>query len=188
VVVWQAFEAAWHDSGCHALAGLAAACPGERLYAAAFHLFYADGTVILPPALAANTETAVRRNDGYSTRFTPPEWRWDVLDAASDAMRPWYQRLTEEYLAPATNDAERDLALDSLWTAHDAAMARVCKSMTATARLGGIHSSLPATFVVVILEGQRGDEEADLIRASVDPFVLTTVPELAEHLREAEEA
>jgi hypothetical protein len=24
----------------------------------------------------------------------PPEWRWDVLDAATEAMRPRYQRLT----------------------------------------------------------------------------------------------
>lgn len=64
---WDAFQTAWHDNGCDTLADLAAAHPGERLYAAAFHLFYGDGTQILPP-----------------------EWRWDAMDAASDAMRPWY--------------------------------------------------------------------------------------------------
>jgi hypothetical protein len=87
-VDWDAFETARHDSGCRTLAGLAGAYPGERLYAAAFHLFYGDDVKILPPAFAANTEAAVHQDDGYSTRFAPPEWRWDVLDAVSDAMRP----------------------------------------------------------------------------------------------------
>ncbi|MFI5490794.1 hypothetical protein [Micromonospora echinaurantiaca] len=181
---WDSFEMAWHDSGCQTLADIAAAHPDEQLYAAAFHLFYGDGIQILPPALAANTEAAVHQDDGYSTRFAAPEWRWDVLAAASDAMRPWYHRLSEEFLAPATADAERDAALDALDAAHDGAMARVCKAMTETARRGGIHDSLPNNFVVVILEGQRGDEEADLIRASVNPQVLATVPELADYLRE----
>nr|BFE57913.1 hypothetical protein GCM10020063_024390 [Dactylosporangium thailandense] len=181
---WDAFETAWHDIGCRTLTGLAAAHPGEPIYAAAFHLFYSDGSKILPPALAANTEAAVNQLHGYSTRFAPPEWRWDVLDAASDAMRPWYQRITEEFFPPAGNEAENDAALD----AHDAAMARVCKAMTATARQGRIHSSLPPGFLVLILEGQRGDEEADLIRASVEPQVLATVPELADYLREIEAA
>lgn len=162
---WDAFEVAWHDSGCRALASLAAAHPDEALYAAAFHLFYSDGTTILSPALAANTESAVHDRDGYSTRFVPPEWQWDVLAAASDAMRPWYQGMTDD-------------------VRHDAAMARVCKAMTATARQGRIHSSLPADFIVVILDGQRGDGEADLIRASVDLQLLAAVPGLAEHLRE----
>lgn len=184
---WDAFETAWHDSGCRALADLVAAHPDEQLYAAAFHLFYSDGVKIFSPALAANTEAAVHQHHGYSTRFAPPEWRWDVLDAASDLMRPWYHRLTEEFFAPASTDAEQDAALDALEAAHDGAMAGVCKAMTATARRGGIHDSLATNFVVVILEGQRGGGEADLIRASVDPQVLATVPELAEYLREFEQ-
>jgi len=184
---WSAFETAWHDSGCRILTDLAAAFPDERLYAAAFHLFYMDGEEILSPALAANTEAAVRDDYGYSTRFVPPEWRWDVLDAASDAMSPWYHRLTEEYLAPATTEAEKDAVMDALETAHDTAMASVCKAMTTTARRGGIHSSLPREFVVVILEGQRGDEEAGLIRKSVDPQMLPAVPELTEYLRQLDE-
>ncbi|SCL56305.1 hypothetical protein GA0070606_2584 [Micromonospora citrea] len=185
---WDAFEAAWHDNGCRSLAGLAAAHPDERLYAAAFHLFYSDGVQILPPALAANAEAEVSRDHGYSTRFAPAEWRWDVLDAASDAMRPWYHRLSEEFLGPAGTDADRDAAMETLEAAHDDAMARVCRAMTVTARRGGIHDLLPADFVVVILDGQRGDEEADLIRASVDPLVLATAPGLAGHLRECAEA
>lgn len=184
---WGAFETAWHDNGCRVLSDLAGANPGERLYAAAFHLFYSDGAQILAPALAANTEAAVNEEHGFSTRFAPPEWRWDVLDAASDAMSPWYQRLTEEYLAPAATEAEQDAALDALEAAHDSAMANVCKAMTTTASRGGIHGSLPPGFVVVILEGQRGDEEARLIRESVDPRTLPTIPVLAEYLRQLEE-
>jgi hypothetical protein len=103
-------------------------------------------------------------------------------------VRPWYRRVTEEFSRPAGTAAERDAALGALGAAHDAAMARVCQAMTVTARRGRIHSSLPTSFFVVILEGRRGDEEADLIRASVDPQVLATVPELAEHLREIETA
>ena len=181
---WDAFQTAWHDSGSRALAEVAAAHPGERLYAAAFHLFYGDGTQILPPALGVNAEAAVHDDDGCSTRFAPPEWRWAVLDAASDAMRPWYRRLTEELLAPATTPAERDAA----WVAHDDAVAAVCRVMTATARRGGIHDALPPDFVVVALDGRREDEGAELLRASVDPQVLATVVGLREHLRELGQA
>ena len=180
---WDAFEAAWHDVGCRTLTDLAAAHPGERLYAAAFHLFYGDSTQILTPALAANTEAAVHANFGYSTRFDPPDWRWDVLDGHSDAMQPWYQRLTDEAVASAGE------VTDEVWVAHDGAMARVCRALTATARGGGIHDSLPSGFVVVILEGQREPAEgAALIRASVDPEVLASVPDLVEHVRELERA
>ena len=102
-------------------------------------------------------------------------------------MRPWYQRLTEEFFASVGTDAEQDAASDALEAAHDGAMAGVCKAMTATARRGGIHDSLATNFVVVILDGQRGDGEAGLIRASVDPLVLATVPELTEYLRACEQ-
>jgi hypothetical protein len=97
-------------------------------------------------------------------------------------------RLTEEVQAAAGTEAERDAAFDALWAAHDGAMARVCRAVTATARQGGVHNLLPSHFVLVILDGQRGsEEEAGLIRASVDPEVLTTVPGLVEHLRELED-
>jgi hypothetical protein len=125
-VDWDTFEAAWHDVGCRALVDLAAAHPGERPYAAAFHLFYSDGQKILPPALAVNIETAVRHDHGYSTRFAPSEWRWDILDAASEAMQPWYRRITEEFYPLARAAAERDAGSGALEAAHDAAMARVC--------------------------------------------------------------
>jgi hypothetical protein len=132
------------------------------------------GTQILPPALAANTEAAVHDD---STRSAPPEWRWDVLEAASEAMRPWYQRLTEEFLTPGGAALPaHDAALPALEAAHDAAMARVCRRMTATARRGDVSGSLTPGFAVLILEN------ADLLRASVDPQILPTVPELADYL------
>ncbi|WP_242908902.1 hypothetical protein [Actinomadura terrae] len=183
---WSAFQDAWHDSGCRIVAGLAAANPEESLYAAAFHLSYLDGEQILPSALAVNAESAVREDHGYSTRFVPPEWRWDAPPA--EEMAPWYRRLTDEYLVPATGEAERDAAMGELEKAHDNALAEVCKSMTEAARRGGIHGSLPPGFVVLVLEGQREDEEAGLIRRSVAPSVLPTVPGLADYLRELERA
>ncbi|MCF0081665.1 DUF4303 domain-containing protein [Streptomyces lomondensis] len=174
---WEAFEAAWCDNGCRAIARLAAAHPEERLYAAAFHLFYSDGSQILPPALAANAESAVTKPYEVSTRFTPAEWRWDVIDEASEAMRPWYERLTA--LAQASgSEAETD-ALD---TAHDRAIARICRKITASARQGRVHPNLPPDFVVAVLADERGDEAADLLRASVDPRVLATVPGLLSHV------
>ncbi|WP_433330698.1 hypothetical protein [Spirillospora sp. CA-294931] len=165
------------------MAELAAAHPGERIYAAAFHLFYVDDIQILPPALAVNSEAAVHESYGCSTRFVPPEWRWDVLDGVTEVMAPWYPRLSEEYLADAS---DKDAAMAALESAHDSAMARVCIAMTATARRGGIHGS--PEFVVVILDGQRGDEEAALIRRSVDPRVLRTLPDLVGNLEQLEGA
>ncbi|BCJ37264.1 hypothetical protein Athai_47670 [Actinocatenispora thailandica] len=184
---WDAFETAWHDSGCRALAGIAAAHPDQPLYAAAFHLCYLDGTEILPPALATNTDTAVHQRYGYSTRFVPPEWRWPVLESASEQLRPWYRRLSDQYLAPAADDGQRDAAMAALEAAHDAALARVCRAITATARRGAIHDALPPSFVAVVLDGEREDEQADLIRASVAAPVLATVPDLVSYLRELDE-
>lgn len=81
-----------------------------------------------------------------------------------------------------------DAAMNALEEARDTAIANVWKAMTKTARRGGIHGSLPLEFVVVILEGQRGEEEVwRLIRRSVGPEILPTVPGLAEELRELEE-
>ncbi|GAB7044751.1 MULTISPECIES: hypothetical protein [Catenuloplanes] len=182
---WNAFEAAWHEQGCRALATLATAHPDERVYAAAFHLFYGDGVQILPPALAANAESAVDDADGCSTRFAAPEWRWPVLDAATEAMRPWYHRLTDEFLAAARTDAEQLTAMAALEAAHDTAMAAVCRAITTSVRQDGVHPLLPPDFVVLVLEPQR-DDQAGLLRASVDPHILATVPALTDFLAEIE--
>ncbi|MEU8001061.1 hypothetical protein AB0B66_07860 [Catellatospora sp. NPDC049111] len=44
----------------------------------------------------------------------------------------------------------------------------------------------PAGFFVAILESRRGDAEAGLIRASVEPHIVDAAPGLAEYLREIE--
>ena len=169
---WAAFEDEWRSEATRALAALTSANPGERFYAAAFHLFYSDESQILSPALAANVESAVRVEDWGSTRFVPPEWRWDVLDAASAAMASRYEILTKELVASPDPDG---ILLD-----HDQAMARVCRSLTASARRGAIHPSLPLDFVLAVIEGQRGEDEMRaLVRESVDPHVLAALPALA---------
>jgi hypothetical protein len=170
-VDWTGFEDEWRNEAARALAALTSANPGERLYAAAFHLFYSDGSQILSPALAANVESAVRMEDWGSTRFVPPEWRWDVIDAASAAMASRYEMLTKELVASPDPNA--------FLLEHDRAMARVCRSLTASARRGAIHPSLPPDFVVAVIEGQRGEDEMRaLVRESVDPHVLAALPDL----------
>jgi hypothetical protein len=173
-VNWRRFEHEWYAHACRALAALAEANPAERLYCAAFHLFYADGRKVLPPAFAANAETSVRIDAHGSTRFAPPEWRWDVIDEASAPMAGQYEALSAELVF---GRHEADALLDD----HDHAMARVCRALTTAARKGEIHRGLPVDFVAVILEGQRDPEAMRaLVRASVDPQVLESLPELSE--------
>ena len=158
-----------------AIAQIVRAHPDEQIYAAAFHLFYSDYSQILTPALAANAESAVtlhteKSGTSWSTRWVPPDWKWDVLDAASDAMKPLYSKLTEEM--HGASHLEWDTVLD----AHDDLMASIARAITSLARnrKGEFRDlTLANNFVVAILEGQRGPSEYNrLVRASVAPSVL----------------
>lgn len=167
---WEALESAWCTEASRSLVALADANRADVLYAAAFHLFYADGAKILSPAFAVNAESAVRIHAWGSTRYVPPEWRWDVVDDASHAMAGAYERLTRDVRWPD----------DTVVAEHDLAIARVCRTLTTRARRGELHPSLPPGFVVAILDGQRGEAEMRaLVRSSVEPQVLATLPELA---------
>jgi len=173
-VDWRNFEQQWFAQASRALSALAAANPEERLYGAAFHLFYSDGAKVLAPAFAANVESAVRVEAWGSTRYEPPEWKWDVIDEASAAMASQYEALTAEFVGHQDRS-------DAILNDHDHAIARVCRALTSAGRKGDIHRALPADFVAVIIEGQRREDEMRaLVRASVDPQVLASLPELAE--------
>jgi hypothetical protein len=150
----------------------------EEIYAAAFWLFYADYTVIFPPALAANAKSAVSvRSDKsgttWSTQWSPAEWKWNVLDAACNALTPLYETLSEE-LHGAT-DAEWEHVLET----HEEIIAGVARAITSNARNreGDFRDiTVSEKFVVAVLEDQRGDSEYNrLVRASITPEIL---PEL----------
>jgi len=172
-VIFDNIETGWMQEAGRALAALVRAHPQERIYAAAFHIFCADDLQILPPALAANAESAVILNKNgftWSTRWAPPGWRWDVLETASDAMRPLYAELSQRFYSASVTAWEKALTL------HDDTMARVARKLTAAVR--NRHGEFqevdaPRDFVVAILEGQRRTGEYNrLVRASVDPAIL----------------
>ncbi|WP_033342972.1 hypothetical protein [Catenuloplanes japonicus] len=123
-----------------------------------------------PLALTADAESAVGDSGGHSTRLAAPERRWPVIDAATEARRPWYHHLTDEFLAAA----EHLTAMSALEAAHDTAIAAVCRTASASVCRYGVHLLLPPDFVVLILERGR-DDEPGLLRASADTDVLDMV-------------
>ena len=156
---WKAFENAWSIAATTAIVSTVRANPDERFYAAAFHLFYSDRTKMLPVALALNTEAHVANADltsAYgSTRWAPPEGRWDVLDGASESMCEHYAELSARTARDEWEAVERE---------HDAAIARVARRLTRAARERSDDFAtivLAETFVVAILDGQRSPEEYD---------------------------
>jgi len=165
----------WLQEAPRAIADVIRAHPREEIYAAAFHLFYADYTVIHAPSLAANAESAVAlhsNNSGitYSTRWMPPEWRWDVLESASEALNPLYGKQSQALQGAADDEWE------SVIDAHDDMIADVARTITAAARArqGDFRDMVVSTnFVVAILEGQRETSEYNrLVRTSIDPAIL----------------
>jgi hypothetical protein len=168
-------ESLWFDVAGKAIADIVQCNPDDIVYAAAFHLFYADGTQILAPALAANTEahfaSAARGGSDapphVSLRWRPPEWRWDVVDEAVEPLRDLYGQLS----GILRNLSDEDAA--ELYAAHDRVMCGVARRLTVQARARhGAFSRVEVVpyFVVLVLEIQRGEEEyAALLRASVEP-------------------
>lgn len=132
----------------------------ERVYAAAFWLFYCDRSRLLPPAFAFNSESAVRTEGqggaAWSTRWVPAEWVWPVVDAVTAAIASRYAALSAVMAGAMESEWE---ALES---AHDAVVTRVARSLN-----DRFHRD---DFVVVALEDRDGPERYEaLVRGSVDP-------------------
>ena len=127
-------EAAWPAAVADRVAAVAAARPGETVYAAGFWCRYMDYTVLAPPAVAVNTEEHESASDG---RWFPSEW---ADDCAADAgvLEPLYQKLCDAL--PATEDEngddlpEAEAVWDAALAAADAVLCRVCGPLTAAAR------------------------------------------------------
>jgi hypothetical protein len=140
----------------------------EAFYAAAFWLFYSDYGKILPPAFGINAESHVVVYDDtdspWSTKWVPAEWHWPVLDDACNALKPLYQRLSEDMAGASRGD------WDGLLTEHDAMIASVARELTTAVHTGRGGASFPDVFVVAVLDDQREPEAYNaLVRASIEP-------------------
>lgn len=157
-------EAEWEQVAANAIAESIASNPSEDLYAAGFWLFYCDYTVIHPPCFALNTKSHLAKaQDKKYHRWSPPNWKFDVVDGTTDAMMPSYVPLHGDH-----SDETWPLIIER----HKLMISNVCRSLTWNAKEGagrfqGI--SLNPKFVVGIFEGQNGPEEyEELVELSVD--------------------
>ncbi len=170
---WKALEDAWVVAAVGAIERVADAHREERLYAACFWLFYGDYATIGIPAFAINTEAHLLEQDeqtSYANRWIPPSWRWDAVDGVTESVRPAYAALSKV-------DEEE---FESLFAAHFATIARVCRRVTAEADDGRLKGAgLPRDFLTVILHDRDGPAFCEsLVRASVHGDVLKEHPDL----------
>jgi hypothetical protein len=174
----QQIESAWLDAAASVIVSQVAAYPHEQFYAAGFWLCYVDYTMFAGPVFAMNTESHLAANcgdwpEGY-TRWSPPNWRFDVLRGAIEAMSPYYDALTASLAGQET--AIWDGAIEAHWQT----LARVSRLLTHAVRSGAAPfagSSLPSSFVVGIFEEREGEPVfSRLVRESIDPEILITLP------------
>ncbi|MEO5714520.1 MAG: DUF4303 domain-containing protein [Luteolibacter sp.] len=170
-------ESAWYEAAAAAIVSQATACPNEEYYAAAFWLCYVDYTLFGTPCFAMGTEShyaASVAESGESVRWSPPNWQYDVIDQATDAMIPHYQALSDSLAGRP--DTVWDEAIEEHWRL----LARVCRRLTHEARhREGYFSDLvlPSGFVVAIFEEREGEPNfSQLVHASVDSDILSTLP------------
>ena len=165
-------ESRWEATCVDTIKAVVVDSPDDRFYGAGFWCFYADYTVLGTPCFAMNTEANLA-DDSDSNRWLPPNWRFDNISQAADAMDAVYQHLGEAL------DGQSDETWKETIEAHKQAIARVCHKLTAAANsdsgpLAGLAVSTP--FVVGIFEEQDGDEEYDrLALLSVEESLIEEV-------------
>jgi len=175
--ILQQIESRWFDSAASAIVSQVARFPNERFYAGAFWLCYVDYTRFGTPCFAMNTESHLTNcgtADESSTRWSPPNWQFDIFDEAVEAMSPLYEALSRSL-------AGQDSAvLDAAIEQHSQVLARVSHRLThhARSRTGPfMQTDLPANFVFGIFDEREGEPTfSRLVRASIDPEILSTLP------------
>ena len=136
-----------------------------------------DYTTFGTPCFAMETESHCSENVaewGEGARWSPPNWQYDVINQAIEAMTPHYQALSSSLTGQS--DAVWDEAIEEHWHM----LARVCRRLTHEARhREGYFSDivLPEGFVVAILDEREGEPIfSQLVHASIAPEILTTLP------------
>jgi hypothetical protein len=178
MAIFERLEAAWLDTAASAIITQCRDFPNEQFYAAAFWLLYVDYTMFGTPCFAMNSEAHLAATGGDEpevlTRWSPPNWQFDVLSEAVEKMAPHYEALSQSLAEQP--ETVWDIAIEE----HKDRLSRVCRSLTERARS---HSApfasieLPPDFVVGIFDEREGEPEfSRLVRASVAPEILATLP------------
>jgi len=159
-------EEEWDRVAPGLIAAQLKAHPTKQFYAAAFWLFYCDYTMLGCPCLAMDSEENFASAEPKYDRWTPPNWKFDVVDTP-DALSDMYDLFEGEH---------DDDVWEEIMEGHKQAIARVCLSVTAKARRGvDEFEGLPMhpRFVVGIFEEREGGEEyVRLAELSVAPEII----------------
>ena len=174
----QQIEAAWFDCAASVIVSQVAHLPYEKFYAAAFWLLYVDYSMFGTPCFAINSESHLAATRGEElesfTRWSPPNWQFDVLPESIEIMAPYYDALSSSLID------QPETAWDAAIEEHAQALARVCRRLTEDAR----HRSgpftqvkLPRDFVMGIFEEREGEPTfSRWVNASIDPKILSILP------------
>jgi len=166
---------------------------GERLYAIAFWLFYAEtGAIISPPLVGLGVETARRearvqtawqdaprtegRDAGFaSLRWNPADWEYDILELpCADAIEAAYTALATEACGMDPEEAQHaddDPARDARWEPYFERSIDAVIELTRRARARtGVFAALRLTddFVAVICSPNQGKGGEEWLRRCVD--------------------
>jgi hypothetical protein len=171
-------ESEWLKTVLKAVHELTTAYPSERFYAGAFWLCYVDYTMFGVPCFAMNTEAHVTANGGNTAegiRWSPPNWRFDVIDTAVARMQPHYQALSRDL------DGKDDSIWDATIDEHFRALARVSRQATEIvhqSRARGMSGDISDDFVIGIFEEREGEPLfSQLVRDSIAPDRLSRLQE-----------
>ena len=173
--ILQQIESRWFDSAASAIVSQVASFPSERFYAGAFWLCYVDYTKFGTPCFAMNTESHLTECGAESSsRWSPPNCQFDILDGAVEAMSPLYDALSRSLAGQ--DSAVWDAAIEE----HSQVLARVSRRLThhARSRTGPfVPADLPANFVVGVFDEREGEPTfSRLVRASIEPEILSALP------------
>ncbi len=163
--VLSEIESQWENVAGSLITKTAASSPKGDVYAAGFWGVDADYTLLGPPCFAINTETHFAA-DKYAERWIPPEWKFDCIEKATEAMRGVYRQAAEA-LAEQDHDT-----WDKTIESHKQLIARMCLRITESARRQtGSFSNVPMhrDFVVGIFHETDGVDEYDrLAKLSIE--------------------
>jgi hypothetical protein len=161
-VDWDRLEHVWLQSVIDAISVTATENSAERFYAGAFWLLYGDHRTIQPPAFGMNSV-----NSEPDIRWHPPDWRWSVIDTASERVAPLYRPLLEL-------DVD-DRTYEELWDEHINVLARVSRTVTDLVRSNQVepgHIAFTSDFFVGVIDFAQGDAAVEYLKRSVDEQTL----------------